>query len=102
MDFRETAEHIFLAGIRGVLPGKIINDLVSLRGSVLRIGNLSYDLERFRNIYVIGAGKASAALAHYVENILGRQDHRWTYRYKIRLLLQVKKDQGHRGRTSGA
>ena len=71
MDFRETAEHIFLAGIRRVLPGKIINDLVSLHGSLLKIGDLSYDLEQFRNIYVLGAGKASAALGHYFENILG-------------------------------
>ncbi len=71
MDFRETAEHIFLAGIRGVLPGKVMNDLVSLRGPLLKIGNLSYDLERFSNIYVLGAGKASAALGHYLENILG-------------------------------
>jgi len=70
MDYRDTAEHIFLAGIRGVLPGKIISDLVSLRGSLLRIGDLSYDLDMFSNIYVLGAGKASAALAHYLENIL--------------------------------
>jgi glycerate 2-kinase len=71
MDFRDKAEHIFLAGIRGVLPGKIISDLVSLRGSLLKIGDLSYDLERFSNLYVLGAGKASAALGHYLENILG-------------------------------
>lgn len=71
MNNRETSEHIFLAGIRGVLPGKIISDLVSLHGSVLKIGNLSYDLERFSNLYVLGAGKASAALGHYLENILG-------------------------------
>jgi glycerate 2-kinase len=71
MNFRETAEHIFLTGIKGVLPGKIINDLVSMRGSIFRIGYLSYDLDKFKNIYIIGAGKASAGLAHYVENILG-------------------------------
>lgn len=71
MNFRDTAEHIFLSGIQGVLPGKIINDLVSLRGSILKIGYLSYDLEKIRNLYVIGAGKASAALGHYLENILG-------------------------------
>jgi len=71
MNNREIAEHIFLAGIKGVLPGKIINDLFSLKGSLLKIGYLSYDLEKIRNIYVIGAGKASAAIAHYVENILG-------------------------------
>ncbi|MCX6329987.1 MAG: glycerate-2-kinase family protein, partial [Bacteroidia bacterium] len=71
MNNREVAEHIFLAGVRGVLPDKIINDLFSLRGSLLKIGYLSYDLEKIRNIYVIGAGKASAAMAHYVEKIVG-------------------------------
>ncbi|MCX6334360.1 MAG: DUF4147 domain-containing protein [Bacteroidia bacterium] len=73
MKYRETAEHIFLSGIRGVLPGKIITDLVSLRGSILKVGYMSYDLEKFRHIYVIGAGKASAALGHYLENILGNR-----------------------------
>lgn len=73
MDYRDKVEHIFLAGLRGVLPGKIIRDLVSLRGSLLKIGDLSYDLELFNNIYVLGAGKASAALGHYLENILGER-----------------------------
>jgi hydroxypyruvate reductase/glycerate 2-kinase len=73
MNFREKAEHIFLAGIRRVLPGKIISDLVSLRGSLLKIGDLSFDLELFNKIYILGAGKASAALGHYLENILGER-----------------------------
>jgi hydroxypyruvate reductase/glycerate 2-kinase len=71
MDNRKTAEHIFLTGVREVLPGKIISDLVSLKGSVLKIGDYSADLDKFDKIHVIGAGKASAALGHYLENILG-------------------------------
>ena len=70
MNYRETAEHIFLSGIRGILPEKIISDLISLRGSVLKVGYMSYDLEKFRGTYVLGAGKASAALGHYLESIL--------------------------------
>ncbi|MCU0460535.1 MAG: glycerate kinase [Bacteroidales bacterium] len=73
MNFRETAEHIFLSGIRGVLPEKIISDLISLRGSVLKVGYLSYDLEKHRGIYVLGAGKASAALGHYLESVIGNR-----------------------------
>ncbi len=73
MDSREAAQHIFLAGVRGVLPGKIIDNLVYVRDSVLKIGSLSYDLEKIKGIYVIGAGKASAAMAHYVEKILGNR-----------------------------
>jgi len=71
MNNHKTAEHIFLAGIRGVLPGKLIGDLFTVRGSQLKTGYMSFDLDKINNIYVIGAGKASAAMAHYVENILG-------------------------------
>lgn len=70
MNNQDSARQIFLAGIKGVLPGKLINDLISLRGSVLKIGYMSYDLEKLQNIYVVGAGKASAAMAHYLEAIL--------------------------------
>lgn len=73
MNNREIAEHIFLAGVKGVLPGSLINNLVSLRGTLLKIGYLSFELEKIRNIYIVGAGKASAAMAHYVENILGNR-----------------------------
>jgi|OpeIllAssembly_1097287.scaffolds.fasta_scaffold53613_2 hydroxypyruvate reductase/glycerate 2-kinase len=71
MDNHEIARHIFLAGIKGVLPGKLINDLIYLRGSVFKIGYMSYDLKVTEKIFVIGAGKASAAMAHYLESILG-------------------------------
>jgi glycerate 2-kinase len=73
MDNREAARHIFLAGVKGVLPGKIIDSNVSVRGSVLKIGTGSYDLGKTAGVYVIGAGKASAAMAHYVEKILGNR-----------------------------
>lgn len=73
MNNRGIAEHIFLAGIKGVLPGKLIGNLISLKEKLLKIGYLSYDLEKIRNIYVVGAGKASAGMAHYVENILGNR-----------------------------
>jgi len=71
MNHHEIAEHIFLAGIKGVLPGTLISNILSLRDSQLKIGYLGYDLNKIEKIYVIGAGKASAAMAHYVENILG-------------------------------
>jgi len=73
MNCREMARQIFLAGVKGVLPGRIIGNLISIRGSLLKIGYLSYDLGKIRNIYVLGAGKASAALGHYMENILGNR-----------------------------
>ncbi len=68
-----TAERIFLAGVRGVLPSRLIGDLFSVKGSRLKIGYQDYNMDKFRNIYVIGAGKASASMGHYVESVLGRR-----------------------------
>ena len=71
MQNRDKAEQIFISGVRSVLPDKLITNHISIKGSVLKIDDLNFSLEDIRNIYVIGAGKASAAMAHYVETILG-------------------------------
>lgn len=71
MNNREIARQILMEGIKGVLPGKLITDLVSVRGSVLKTGYCSYDLTKLDRIFVIGAGKASAAMAHYLESVIG-------------------------------
>lgn len=68
---RDTAKQIFLAGVRSVLPEKLITDILSLRGQVLVAGSHEISLGSDENIWVIGAGKASAAMGHYVECILG-------------------------------
>ncbi len=73
MNRREIAEQIFLTGIGSVLPDKLIATNMSLDGKSLRIGNLKFSLEETRNIYVIGAGKASARMASEVEKILGNR-----------------------------
>jgi glycerate-2-kinase len=70
MTNRENAEQIFLAGVRSVLPEKLITKMMSVNGSVLTIQDHNFPLKGIRNIYLIGAGKASAAMGHYVENIL--------------------------------
>jgi hydroxypyruvate reductase/glycerate 2-kinase len=99
MNAKETAERIFMEGVKGVLPGKLINDLISLRGSLLKIGYLSYDLEKTGNIYIIGAGKASSAMAHYVESIAGiriREGHIVTkYGYACKLRFLKVTEAGH-------
>ena len=71
MDNRENAEKIFMAGVRSVLPEKLITSHLSLSGSMLAINGHYFPLDETDNVYVIGAGKASAAMAHYVESILG-------------------------------
>jgi len=71
MSRREIAEQIFLAGVESVLPDKLISENMSLKGDLLHIGHLKISLETTENIYVIGAGKASAIMASEVEKILG-------------------------------
>jgi hydroxypyruvate reductase/glycerate 2-kinase len=73
MNNQELAKHIFIAGIKGVMPDVIIGNILSMKGDVLKVGYLDYDLRQVKNLWVIGAGKASAAMAHFVESILGNR-----------------------------
>jgi len=71
MNHRAIAEQIFLAGVDRVLPDRLINRELALNENILHIGQLRFSLEVIENIYVIGAGKASALMAAEVEKILG-------------------------------
>jgi glycerate-2-kinase len=71
MNYRAVAEDIFMAGVKSVIPSVLIPSKCFLRDNNLYIGNLAYNLSQVKNIYVVGAGKASAAMAAEVENILG-------------------------------
>jgi len=46
---------------------------VLLQGNTLHVGRRMYDLRTYEHIYVIGAGKASAAMAMALEDILGER-----------------------------
>ena len=69
---RERALAVLSAALEAVDPVKAIKRQVSLSGETLRIGQRSYDLGRYRNIYVIGGGKAGGSMAQAVEQILGQ------------------------------
>ncbi len=70
MNCRTIAEKIFLAGVESVLPDRLIVNEMSLKDNCLKIGHLDFPLETIENIYVIGAGKASAMMGAEVEKIL--------------------------------
>lgn len=57
--------------IENINPEKIITDSVFLRGDELKIKDKTFDLKKFKNIYVVGAGKATYYMAHALEKILG-------------------------------
>jgi hydroxypyruvate reductase/glycerate 2-kinase len=73
MTNREIVQKIFIEGVRSVLPEKLIRNIIRIKGPELRIKDLTFNLNDIANIYVIGAGKASAAMAHYTEVILGER-----------------------------
>jgi glycerate-2-kinase len=57
--------------LNAVDPKRIIKSKLSLKNSTLRVNEHSFDLRKFRNIYVIGGGKASGSMAEALEHVLG-------------------------------
>jgi glycerate-2-kinase len=70
MDSRKTATEIFLSAVESVKPDKLMSRFVSVNKNILQIENHSIDLNAVKNIYVVGAGKASAMMALALEKIL--------------------------------
>ena len=71
MDNRKQVIDIFMAGVESVKPDNLINNYVSINDNVFKIGEIYFDMSVLKNIYIVGAGKASAAMAKAIENILG-------------------------------
>src|SRR5580692_15280 len=67
------ALRIFQAALRAADPVQAVLRHLRREGETLIAGGWRYDLSSFRNIYVIGAGKASAQMAVAVERLLGRR-----------------------------
>ncbi len=70
---REDAATIFKAALKAVDSTAALRRHVERRRNNLAIGDRAYDLNEFRNVFVIGAGKASAAMAQPLEEILGER-----------------------------
>ncbi|MDL1963857.1 MAG: glycerate kinase [Deltaproteobacteria bacterium] len=70
---RNDVVSIFQKGLHAVEPGAAIKKYCKLKGNRLFIGNKAYNLSMYNNLFVIGAGKASAPMAATLENILGER-----------------------------
>lgn len=68
---RNDAEAIFGAGLKAVAPKGAIERFCKREGDVLTVGEDAFDLKSFENIYVVGAGKATAPMAAAFEHLLG-------------------------------
>ena len=70
---RKQALRIFDAALRAADPQEAVLRHVRLGGQTLVAGRKRYRLDAMRDIYVIGAGKASAQMARAVERLLGKR-----------------------------
>lgn len=59
------------AAVHAVDPVSFIPEWLSLKATVLSVGNVTYDLRNFENLYLISIGKAAPAMAYAAEKVLG-------------------------------
>jgi len=64
---RSDALSIFHSGVKAADPENAVQQSVKVKGQKLVIQDKVYDLARYDGVYVIGAGKAAAAMAQAVE-----------------------------------
>ncbi len=67
------AQKLIRASLRAVDPYKLVQTGIPLRGNHLFINGRKIDLSSFKNIYVLGIGKAAAPMAAAFEDRLGNR-----------------------------
>jgi hydroxypyruvate reductase len=72
-ELQADAERIWWAGVRAVMPENLIPANMFIEDGLLQVGDDEIDLQRIERISVVGAGKASGAMAVAVEQVLGPQ-----------------------------
>jgi glycerate 2-kinase len=72
-EMRQDLQTIFQAALRAVDPGEAIRTHVRREGNQLHVADRTYDLRQYDALYVIGVGKAGAAMAAAVEALLGNR-----------------------------
>jgi len=70
IDMRQDALAIFQSGLAAVAPGPAIRAHCRREGDRLYVGSRVYDLSSYHNIWIIGTGKAAAAMARTLEDLL--------------------------------
>jgi len=68
---REVILQAIEAALTAVDPKYAVRKNVAIKDNKLVIAGLEFDLTKIRNIYVIGGGKASGAMAEAIEELLG-------------------------------
>lgn len=79
------------SALRAVSPAPAMRSALLLNGDVLTVDGKAYDLTAYERIFVIGAGKASAAMAQTLESILGNRIHTGLVATKYEHALDLKR-----------
>lgn len=67
---REAAVEIFFAGLRAMEPDVCMHEHINLSGSLFEIRGKTYNLDKFKDIYIVGFGKVSGLMAVILEELL--------------------------------
>jgi len=67
---RLSARSIFQKGVDAVEPAKAVKSQCRRQGDYFFAGDRMYDLSLYKNLFVIGAGKAAAPMAAAIEDLL--------------------------------
>jgi glycerate 2-kinase len=67
---RREAVEIFYKALKAVQAGAAIKRHCKFDGKTLFIGHRSYHLSQYKNLYVLGAGKATAPMAEAIEDMI--------------------------------
>ncbi len=73
VELRSAGRRIFTAALVAADPRAAVRRHLRVEGQKLGAGGASFDLGRIRRVLVVGAGKASAAMAAAVEEVLGER-----------------------------
>jgi glycerate-2-kinase len=61
------------AALNAVDPKRIIRAKLELKNSVLTVDGQSFDLRKFKHVYVVGGGKAGGMMAEALEEVLDKR-----------------------------
>jgi len=70
---RRIALDIVEHGLAKADPYKAVKDLVCIKGDILHVGELRFDLKKHGRIFLLGTGKATYPIAKALEDILGER-----------------------------
>jgi hydroxypyruvate reductase len=88
---RAQALAIFNAAVSAVQPSRLLPENITVKENTLRLKDQLFSLKDIEHIYVIGAGKAAAAMAFETEKILGENITKGTIVTKYGHSLPLKK-----------